>query len=93
MLNLLLSLKILFCKIFSSPVFIIEIKKGKVTQVKGAKVIKFVHECEDIAKENNLSNGLIYAVKNSGGKARIKTSSEIPSGVAQRLRNVWSFYA
>lgn len=78
---------------FARPDFIIQIKKGKVTQVKGPKVLKFVHECEDIAKENNLSSGLIYAVKNAHGKATIKTSSEIPSGAAQRLRNVWSFYA
>jgi hypothetical protein len=52
-----------------------------------------MNECEDIVRENGLTKGFIYAVKNGDGKSRIKTSSEIPNAAAQRFRNLWSFYS
>lgn len=91
--NILLSIKLFLCKISSNPVFIIEVKNSKVRHVKGDKNIKFINDCVDIVRENNISNGLIYAVKNSDGKTIIRTSSEISSESAQRLRNLWSFYS
>jgi hypothetical protein len=93
MLNILISLKLLFCKIGSKKTFIIEIKNSKVRHASGIEYKKFIHDCEDIVKENNLKNGLIYVVHSSAGTGQLKTSSEIPRGAAQRLRNAWSFYS
>ena len=93
MLNILLSLKLLFCKIGSKKTFIIEIKNSKVRHASGIEYKKFMQDCEDIVIENNLKNGLIYVVHNSSGASQLKTSSEIPPASAQRLRNLWSFYS
>ena len=91
--NILLSIKLFLCILGSNPVFIIEVKNSLVRYVKGDKNFKFLKDCEDIVCENKISNGLIYATKNSDGKTRIRTTSEISVDAAQRFRNVWSFYS
>lgn len=93
MLNILLSMKLFLCKVVSKPVFIIEIKNSKVKHIKGVKHVNYINDCEEIARENGLTRGLIYAIKNTNGRTSVRTSSEIPAGSAQRFRNVWSFYA
>lgn len=91
--NLLLSFKILLCKLISTPITIIEIRDSKVKLIYGQKNNSFIKDCEDVARENNLNYGLIYITKNSNGKLIIKTSSDITKDSAQRLRNIWSFYS
>ena len=92
MLNILLTIKVLIRKIKTNTVFIFEIRQGRLKQVKGAKHLKFLNDCEDIVKENKLTNGIIYGERNNG-KIQIKTSSEIPKNASQRIRNLWSFYS
>lgn len=89
---MILSLKIFFIKLAKRPVFIIQIKDSEVKHIHGNKHVKFLNDCKDIARDNKLTKGLIYAVKDSSGTTRIKISSEIPQGAAQRMRNVWGFY-
>ena len=93
MINILLSIKLILCKISSNSLFILEIRNSQIRHVSGVKNTKFLNDCEDIVKENNLTFGLIYAVKDTNGKTRIKTSSEISKASAQRIRNLWSFYS
>jgi hypothetical protein len=91
--KVLLSIKLFLCKISANPVFIIEVKNSQIRLVKGDVSITFLSDCEDIVRENKITFGLIYGVRNSDGKTMIRTSSEIASGSAQRIRNLWSFYS
>ena len=88
-----LALKTFFIKTTKNPLFIIRVKNSTAEHIHGDKHVKFLNDCKDIARDNQLTKGLIYAVKDSSGKKRIKTSGEIPQGAAQRLRNVWGFYS
>lgn len=87
------SIKILLCKIREKPVFLLSVENGSVRQVNGESQFRFLKDCEDVVRENKVKKGLIYGVKNAEGKVSVKTSGEIPAAVAQRLRNVWSFYS
>ncbi|MCH2224596.1 MAG: DUF3634 family protein [Crocinitomicaceae bacterium] len=88
-----LSIKLLLLKLSKSPTFIIEVRKAQVNHVSGAKQPQFINDCKDIIRDNQLRKGLIYGTKNENGKIVIKTSKEISAPIAQRLRNVWSFYS
>lgn len=91
--TILRSFKIFICKISNRPTFIIEIKYSAIEHIYGDKNLKFIDDCRDIIRKNAVESGLIFAVKNSSGKTVIKTSSDVSSTVAQKLRNVWSFYS
>lgn len=87
------SLKLFYYKTFVKTVFVIVVKKSKIEYVNGIKHKRFIHDCEDVIRENGVFNGIIYGVKNIDGITQLKTTDEISISVAQRLRNVWSFYS
>ncbi|MDX2360141.1 MAG: DUF3634 family protein [Crocinitomicaceae bacterium] len=86
------TLKIALLKLNPKTDFIFQVKDEEVVRVKGEQHSKFLNDCKDVAKENGLKKGLIYGLKGANGKIKVQTSSGIPSSVAQRIRNVWSFY-
>ncbi|MGY6647575.1 DUF3634 family protein [Wenyingzhuangia sp. IMCC45574] len=88
-----LQIKAKLYSIMYSPIFIIGIYNSETMHLSGSKNNKFLSDCSDIAKDNNINNALIYVVKHSDGRKVIKTSGNISKGAGQRLRNVWSFYA
>lgn len=84
-----LNLRILFCRIFYKPLFIIKIENGVVTKVAGSVKNSFIADCIEIVKLNNLKHAFIYAVHGKFGRPVLKASKEIPAGMLQQLRNAW----
>ncbi len=82
-----------FYRMFKNTEFIIEVKNSQIKYVSGMRDKRFINDCKDIVKANGLINGIIYGLKDVDGNVQLKTSSGVPAGVAQRLRNIWSFYS
>ncbi len=89
--NIFLSIKILFCRIFESPLFIIKIENGQPVKVMGLVKSGFMADCQDIANRNQLNTGLVYAIKDQSGNKIVKASGGISKDVLQQLRNAFNF--
>ena len=89
--KLFLRIRILVCRIFKNPLFIIKVENGIVTKVSGFVKNSFINECIDIAERNNLKFAFVYAENSSFGKPVLKVSIEISKVILQQLRNTWSF--
>jgi len=76
-----------FHKIFP-PEFEIEINDFKAFARIGKISVKFLGDCSDISKQNNIRNGKISGIKSSYGIS-LKFSSSIPECHHQRFRNAW----
>lgn len=77
----------------SKPEFVLEVNNSQIQHRNGIKNVKFIHDCEDILKNYPSINGLVYVTKSVEGIKLLKTSSEIPTEIAQRMRNTWNFYS
>jgi Protein of unknown function (DUF3634) len=86
-----LNIRVLICKIFSSPIFILKIENGNITKASGIVKNSFMADCIEIANRNNIKYAYIFAEKGSYGKPILRASSEIPKDVLQQLRNTYSF--
>jgi Protein of unknown function (DUF3634) len=91
--KIIINLKVLLCKMFESPSFIIKIENGSAIKVKGLVKSSFMSDCIDIIDRNELKSGLIYAVMGQYGKSVLKVSGEIPKDARQQFRNTWNVNA
>jgi hypothetical protein len=78
-------LRIIF-RYSSRPDFIITIKNGIVAVSSGKVSEKLVSEFSSIAKNENISSGTIYGVKDNN-RIVLEFSSSISDGDRQRFRN------
>jgi Protein of unknown function (DUF3634) len=85
-------LKLFLLKITQSPAFIIVFEKENAKVKYGKANNAFVQDCREIMKTNNLTNGIVYAVREDQGNIIIKSSSNISKGALQQMRNIWQFY-
>jgi Protein of unknown function (DUF3634) len=89
--KIILNIRILICKIFKSPLFIVKIDNGNITKHSGIVKNSFMADCIEIAKRNNINYAFIFAEKGSYGNPIIHASYEIPKDVLQQLRNTYTF--
>lgn len=71
------------------PEFTIRIDRGSARLWQGKAPPRFVSECDLIAREAELSRGLIFGLGTKGSKLGF---SGIPASHQQRFRNVWGIY-
>lgn len=85
------AIKIFFLRISSNPLFILEIKKGRVRKNHGNVKRQFLQDCNDIVRKAKISSGYIYGEKGKFETTTIKGSNNIPPNILQRFRNVYRF--
>jgi hypothetical protein len=83
-------LRIIF-RYASLPVFTISIKNGITTLSQGKAPDKLVSEFSTIARNQNISRGIIYGVRDDK-RITLDFSSSISDGDRQRFRNVLNLY-
>lgn len=88
-----LGLKIIICRLFENPQFIVKIENGKASKIAGITKPGFIADCIEIAARNEIETGFIYSVKGKYDKYILKASNEIAKEILQQFRNAFSFYA
>jgi len=83
-------LRIIF-RYSNPPIFTITIKKGISTLLQGKASEKIISEFSSITKNQNISKGIIYGIKDSN-RIILEFSSSISDGDRQRFRNILNFY-
>jgi hypothetical protein len=86
-------LDLLAIRLKHDTLFILSIDKGEIAIEKGEVSPKFIADCKDVVRENKLQKGFVFLVRDAHGNTSIKTSKAIAAPIAQRFRNVWSFYS
>jgi hypothetical protein len=76
MTDFLLKLKIIACRLFANPVFILQIKNGSINKIGGELKAGFVRDCLEIANANNIKSGIVYGVKGPYNKPMINASGK-----------------
>jgi len=84
-----LNLRILICRLFNKPLFILKVENGIVTKAFGFAKPGFILDCIEIVKLNNFRSGFIYAANGKFGKPVLRSSKEVPGDMLQQLRNAW----
>jgi Protein of unknown function (DUF3634) len=93
MTTILLTIQLLYCKIFQRPLFIIKIEDTVVKKISGDVKSSFMADCIEIIDRNNVTSGLIYAFKGQYGKPVLHVYGAIPDDILQQLRNTWAIHA
>lgn len=71
--------------------FVVRIRDGKATVVKGKVEPGFVVDCERIARDNGVERGEIRG-RSRGGDVSLVFSAGIPSRLHQRFRNAYGVH-
>lgn len=69
--------------------FVLRIRDGQVTPVRGKVTAAFLEVATEIVRENGVERGWI-AGERHGKRVRLAVSHGFPAGPAQRLRNAWN---
>lgn len=72
----------------SKTVFVIKINYLTVKIIKGSPPVRFVAECEEIAKIRKIIKGKIFGIRENGG-IKLNFSRSITDSERQIFRNVW----
>jgi hypothetical protein len=75
----------------STELFVLEIGAGQVRLVRGRMPKRLFADLSDVVERARLQSGRVRVVI-EGGSPRVLPSDEVPSGVAQQLRNVVGTY-
>lgn len=87
-----LGLKIIICRLFENPQFIVKIETGKASKIAGITKPGFIADCNEIAARNEIEAGFIYSVKGKYDKYILKASNEISKELLQQFRNTFGLY-
>jgi Protein of unknown function (DUF3634) len=81
--------KLIFCEDGAVPenfVYAIEIRDGRVTEIKGSVMQTTISHCNDVLLGTGVIGVIACVLKE--GQPRIQFEGNFPEGVQQRLRNV-----
>jgi hypothetical protein len=72
-------------------IFLIRVRRGELTVVRGQVSRRFLEDCEDLITDAGVVRGKIRGVRREG-TVSLDFSREIPSALHQRFRNSFYFH-
>lgn len=73
------------------PDFTLRIESGRARLWQGRAPARFVADCDDLARDEQLQQGLVYGLRRSHGYV-LEFSSEVPERCHQAFRNLWQIH-